>query len=236
MTKRILLVEDEERLLEVVKLNLELEGYAVSTAINGKQALERFHQERFDLILLDVMLPQMDGFSVCRSIRLENRKVPILFLTAKNSAQDRVMGLKIGGDDYLVKPFDLEELLLRVQRLLERANSETKVGSSEYTFDGMAIYFDRHQVKDLNGEIHEIGKKEMMLLRLLTERDGETVSREEMLDLIWGIDVYPSTRTIDNFILNFRKYFEADARNPKYFHSIRGVGYRFISNAVDRVD
>jgi two-component system, OmpR family, alkaline phosphatase synthesis response regulator PhoP len=151
MTKRILLVEDEERLLEVVKLNLELEGYAVSTAINGKQALERFHQERFDLILLDVMLPQMDGFSVCRSIRLENRKVPILFLTAKNSAQDRVMGLKIGGDDYLVKPFDLEELLLRVQRLLERANSETKVGSSEYAFNGMAIYFDRHQVKDLNG-------------------------------------------------------------------------------------
>jgi two-component system alkaline phosphatase synthesis response regulator PhoP len=236
MSKRILLVEDEERLLEVVKLNLELEGYAVTTAINGKQALERFHQERFDLILLDVMLPQMDGFSVCRSIRLENRKVPILFLTAKNSAQDRVMGLKIGGDDYLVKPFDLEELLLRVQRLLERSNTEAKVGSAEYEFDGMAIYFDRHQVRDFNGEVLDIGKKESMLLRLLVERDGETVSREEMLDLIWGIDVYPSTRTIDNFILNFRKYFEPDSKNPKYFHSIRGVGYRFISNAVGRVD
>ena len=236
MSKRILLVEDEERLLEVVKLNLELEGYAVTTAINGKQALERFHQERFELILLDVMLPQMDGFSVCRSIRLENRKVPILFLTAKNSAQDRVMGLKIGGDDYLVKPFDLEELLLRVQRLLERSNTEAKVGSAEYEFDGMAIYFDRHQVRDFNGEVLDIGKKESMLLRLLVERDGETVSREEMLDLIWGIDVYPSTRTIDNFILNFRKYFEPDSKNPKYFHSIRGVGYRFISNAVGRVD
>jgi two-component system alkaline phosphatase synthesis response regulator PhoP len=236
MSKRILLVEDEERLLEVVKLNLELEGYAVTTAINGKQALERFHQERFDLILLDVMLPQMDGFSVCRSIRLENRKVPILFLTAKNSAQDRVMGLKIGGEDYLVKPFDLEELLLRVQRLLERSNTEAKVGSAEYEFDGMAIYFDRHQVRDFNGEVLDIGKKESMLLRLLVERDGETVSREEMLDLIWGIDVYPSTRTIDNFILNFRKYFEPDSKNPKYFHSIRGVGYRFISNAVGRVD
>jgi two-component system alkaline phosphatase synthesis response regulator PhoP len=182
------------------------------------------------------MLPQMDGFSVCRSIRLENRKVPILFLTAKNSAQDRVMGLKIGGDDYLVKPFDLEELLLRVQRLLERSNTEAKVGSAEYEFDGMAIYFDRHQVRDFNGEVLDIGKKESMLLRLLVERDGETVSREEMLDLIWGIDVYPSTRTIDNFILNFRKYFEPDSKNPKYFHSIRGVGYRFISNAVGRVD
>lgn len=236
MSKRILLVEDEERLLEVVKLNLELEGYSVSAAINGKQALERFHQERFDLILLDVMLPQMDGFSVCRSIRLENRKVPILFLTAKNSAQDRVMGLKIGGDDYLVKPFDLEELLLRVQRLLERSNTEAKVGSAEFEFDGMAIYFDRHQVKDYNGDVLDIGKKESMLLRLLVERDGETVSREEMLDLIWGIDVYPSTRTIDNFILNFRKYFEPDSKNPKYFHSIRGVGYRFISNAVGRID
>lgn len=236
MMKRILLVEDEERLLEVVKLNLELEGYGVTTAINGKQALERFHQERFDLILLDVMLPQMDGFSVCRSIRLENRKVPILFLTAKNSAQDRVMGLKIGGDDYLVKPFDLEELLLRVQRLLERSVTEAKVGTSEYVFDDMAIYFDRHQVKDWKGDIIDIGKKEMMLLKLLTERDGETVSREEMLDLIWGIDVYPSTRTIDNFILSFRKYFEKDPKNPRYFHSIRGVGYRFISNAVDRID
>lgn len=236
MTKRILLVEDEERLLEVVRLNLELEGYQVSTAINGKQALERFHHERFDLILLDVMLPQMDGFSVCRSIRLENRKVPILFLTAKNSAQDRVMGLKIGGDDYLVKPFDLEELLLRVQRLLERSTTEGKVGASEFEFDGMVIYFDRYQVKDFNGEIVDIGKKEMMLLRLLTERDGETVSREEMLDLIWGIDVYPSTRTIDNFILNFRKYFERDPKNPRYFHSIRGVGYRFISKEVNRVD
>lgn len=186
MTKRILLVEDEERLLEVVRLNLELEGYQVSTAINGKQALERFHYERFDLILLDVMLPQMDGFSVCRSIRLENRKVPILFLTAKNSAQDRVMGLKIGGDDYLVKPFDLEELLLRVQRLIQRSEGESKVGLSEFEFDGMAIYFDRFQVKDLHGELIDIGKKEMMLLRLLTERDGETVSRDEMLDIIWG--------------------------------------------------
>lgn len=234
MSKRILLVEDEERLLEVVKLNLELEGYEVITAMNGKQALEQFHRGRYDLILLDVMLPQMDGFAVCRSIRLENRKVPILFLTAKNSAQDRVMGLKIGGDDYLVKPFDLEELLLRVQRLLERSASEARVGRGEMEFGGNTIYFDRHQVRDRQGNIIDIGKKETMLLRLLTDRDGETVSREEMLDLIWGVDVYPSTRTIDNFILNFRKYFEKDPRNPVYFHSIRGVGYRFVSNPVDR--
>lgn len=234
MSKRILLVEDEERLLEVVKLNLELEGHEIIAARDGKEALERFHHERFDLILLDVMLPHMDGFSVCRSIRLENRKIPILFLTAKNSAQDRVMGLKIGGDDYLVKPFDLEELLLRVQRLLERGSTENKVGVSELRFGGNMIYFDKHTAKTFSGQLIDIGKKEMMLLKLLTERDGETVSRDEMLDLVWGVDVYPSTRSIDNFILGFRKNFERDPKNPIHFHSIRGVGYRFVSNPVDQ--
>jgi len=233
MVKRILLVEDEERLLEVVKLNLELEDYHVSVARDGNEALEVFHQGPFDLILLDVMLPHMDGFSVCRAIRLENRKVPILFLTAKNSAQDRVMGLKIGGDDYLVKPFDLEELLLRVQRLLERSG-EAKVGLSELEFGGNTIFFDRHLAQDFRGNMIDTGKKEMMLLRLLAERDGETVSREEMLDLIWGVDVYPSSRTIDNFILHFRKSFERDPKHPIHFHSIRSVGYRFVSNPVDQ--
>lgn len=215
-------------------MNLELEGHDVVSAVDGRQALERFHQGRFDLILLDVMLPHMDGFSVCRSIRLENRKVPILFLTAKNSAQDRVMGLRIGGDDYLVKPFDLEELLLRVQRLLERSAIENRVGKSIITFGGNTIFFDKHEALDFRGQTHDLSKKEVMLLQLLCERDGETVSREEILDLIWGIDVYPSSRTIDNFIVNFRKYFEPDQRNSRYFQSIRGVGYRFISNPVDQ--
>jgi two-component system alkaline phosphatase synthesis response regulator PhoP len=233
MAKRILLVEDEERLLEVVKLNLELDGYEVIVARDGKEALDRFHQSPVDLILLDVMLPHMDGFSVCRAIRLENRKVPILFLTAKNSAQDRVMGLKIGGDDYLVKPFDLEELLLRVQRLLERS-ADLKVGLSEFEFNGNTIFFDRHLAQDFRGNMVELGKREMMLLRLLIERDGETVSRDEMLDLIWGVDVYPTSRTIDNFIVHFRKSFEHDPKQPKHFHNIRGVGYRFVSNPVDR--
>jgi two-component system alkaline phosphatase synthesis response regulator PhoP len=234
MSKRILLVEDEERLLEVVKLNMELEGYEVMAARDGKEALEVFHQQRFDLILLDVMLPNMDGFSVCRSIRLENRKVPILFLTAKNSAQDRVMGLKIGGDDYLVKPFDLEELILRVQRLLERSKSDNKVGPNELSFNGNTIYFDQYRAVNHEGGSIDLGKRETMLLRLLSERDGETVSRDEMLDLIWGVDVYPTTRTIDNFIVNFRKYFEKDPKHPIHFHSIRGVGYRFVSDPVDQ--
>lgn len=233
MAKRILLVEDEERLLEVIKLNLELEGFEVSVAIDGKQALEAFHQQRFDLILLDVMLPHMDGFSVCRSIRLENRKIPILFLTAKNSAQDRVMGLKIGGDDYLVKPFDLEELLLRIQRLLERSNNPTKVGMSEFEFGGNTIYFDRHQATTYDGKTVDLGNRESMILRLLVERDGETISRDEILDIVWGVDVYPSPRTIDNFIVEFRKHFEQNHKMPRFFHSIRGVGYRFVSLPVN---
>tara|TARA_B110000046_G_scaffold29549_1_gene31088 strand:+ start:436 stop:1140 length:705 start_codon:yes stop_codon:yes gene_type:complete len=233
MSKRILLVEDEERLLEVIKLNLELEGFDVVCAIDGKQALEEFHTHRFDLILLDVMLPHMDGFAVCRSIRLENRKVPILFLTAKNSAQDRVLGLKIGGDDYLVKPFDLEELLLRIQRLLERSGPEGKVGISEFEFGGNRIFFDRHQAETHDGKTIELGKKEVMILRLLIERDGESISRDEILDIVWGVDVFPSPRTVDNFMVEFRKHFEKDQRNPQYFHSIRGIGYRFLSNPIN---
>ncbi len=233
MSKRILLVEDEEHLLEVIKLNLELDGFDVVSAVDGKQALEQFHKQRFDLILLDVMLPHMDGFAVCRSIRLENRKVPILFLTAKNSAQDRVMGLKIGGDDYLVKPFDLEELLLRIQRLLERSEPEGKVGISEFEFGGNRIFFDRHQAETHAGKTIELGKKEAMILRLLIERDGESISRDEILDIVWGVDVFPSPRTVDNFMVEFRKHFEKDQRHPQYFHSIRGIGYRFLSNPVN---
>ena len=194
-------MEDEEQLLQVVKLNLELDGYHVVTAVDGREALERFHSERFDMILLDVMLPHTDGFAVCKAIRLENRSIPILFLTAKNSAQDRVMGLKIGGDDYLVKPFDLQELLLRVTRLLERSQPANKIGQSDINFGGNVIYFEKHQAHTHKQEVIELSKKESMLLRLLTEREGETVSREEILDLVWGVDVYPSTRTIDNFIL-----------------------------------
>lgn len=228
MKKRILLVEDEERLLDIVKLNLELEGYDVSEAMDGHAALEAFHKGRFDLVLLDVMLPKMDGFAVCRAIRLENRKVPILFLTAKNSSKDRVMGLKIGGDDYLVKPFELEELLLRVQRLLERSATDTgNVGMDFYEFGPNKVDFKTYKVHDKNGREKELSRKEIMLLRLLIERRGEVVSREEMLELIWGYDVYPTTRTIDNYFLTFRKLFEKEPKEPEYFHSVRGVGYRF---------
>lgn len=225
---RILLVEDEEHLLEALKLNLELEGYHVTTATDGKKALKAFKEERLNLVILDVMLPEIDGFKVAETIRLENTEVPILFLTAKNTSEDRVAGLKRGADDYLTKPFNLEELILRVGILVKRSlkNDEQKQLNS-YKIGDKTINFNNYELTDDAGNVTPLTKKETMLLKLLIERKGEAVSRETILETVWNYDVYPSTRTIDNFILSFRKYFEYDSKHPKHFHSIRGVGYKF---------
>ncbi len=225
---RILLIEDEEHLLEAIKLNLELENYQVTTAVNGKKGLKTYHEGRYNLIILDVMMPEMDGFQVCEMIRLENTEIPILFLTAKNTSEDRINGLKRGADDYLVKPFNLEELLLRVGILLRRSRPGVMVPSlNTYTIGENRIDFTRYEFTGPDDVLHALTRKETLLLKLLIERKGEVVSREMILDRVWNYDVYPSTRTIDNFILSFRKYFEDDPKNPKYFHSIRGTGYKF---------
>ncbi|MGV3705308.1 MAG: response regulator transcription factor [Arcticibacter sp.] len=229
--QRILLVEDEEHLLEAIKLNLELEGYKVTTANDGKKALKVFKEERFNLIILDVMLPEIDGFQVAETIRLENTEVPIMFLTAKNTSEDKVTGLKKGADDYLVKPFNLEELILRVNNLVKRGLSgEEKKELNTYKIGDKTIYFNSFELRNEDGSVTPLTKKETMLLKLLIERRNEAVSREQILETVWNYDVYPSTRTIDNFILTFRKYFEPDQKNPVYFHSIRGVGYKFTDN------
>lgn len=229
MNYRILLAEDEEHLSEAIKLNLELEGYNVTAVNDGKKAIKAFKQERFNLLILDVMLPEIDGFRVCETIRLENTEVPILFLTAKNSSEDKVTGLKKGADDYLVKPFNLEELLLRVQILIRRGTrtSPNTNSTNLYQFGQNTINFSTYEITGVRGLKNLLTKKEAMLLKLLIERKNEVVSRETILETVWGYDVYPSTRTIDNFILSFRKYFEENPKEPKYFHSIRGVGYKF---------
>jgi two-component system alkaline phosphatase synthesis response regulator PhoP len=175
------------------------------------------------------MLPEMNGFDVCEEIRKENKDVPVLFLTAKSAGEDRIQGLKLGADDYLTKPFNLEELLLRVQILLRRSNVN-KVSSGVpdiYKFGNNEINFVTYEIKGVNGETAQISKREIALLKLLIERKNEVISREEILDKVWGTDVYPSSRTIDNYILAFRKYFEKSQREPEHFHSIRGVGYKF---------
>lgn len=225
----ILLVEDEENLHEALKLNLELEGYNVTSAFNGTAALDAIQNEYFDLIIMDVMLPEMDGIAVTETIRINNNEVPILILSAKNSSADRVLGLKKGADDYLTKPFNLEELFLRITKLVDKnrkLQDKTTIGDT-YTFDNNTIDFKGQQAIKTNGEKIELSKKETMLLKLLIENKNEVVPREKILQTVWGYNVYPTTRTIDNFILNFRKYFEEDSRNPKYFHSVRGVGYKY---------
>lgn len=228
MKYRILLAEDEPSLNETIRLNLELEGYRVTSVADGKSALKTFKSERFNLVILDVMMPEMDGFTVCESIRLENNSVPILFLTAKNTGADRVQGLKLGADDYLSKPFNLEELLLRVQNLLKRSTNAVVSIPSKITIGDKSVDFVSQEITSTDGKKTPLTKKEFMLLKLLVERKNEVVSREHILETVWGYDIYPSTRTIDNFIVSFRKYFEIDPANPEYFVSVRGVGYKFV--------
>ena len=225
---RILLVEDEESIREALRLNLELEGHEVVASGNGKKALELIEGQHFDLLLLDVMLPDLDGFSITEQVRLTNHEIPILILTAKDMAQDRVTGLKKGADDYLTKPFNLEELLLRVNNLLRRSQRVKGEATEQYEFGKNKINFETFEATTWRGEAITLTKKEAMLLKLLVERKNEVVSRNQILQSVWGYDVFPSTRTIDNFILAFRKYFEPDPKQPRYFHSMRGVGYKFM--------
>ena len=225
----ILLVEDEENLHEALKLNLELEGYEITSAYDGTEALKAFKDEYFDLIIMDVMLPNMDGITATETIRLENTEVPILILSAKSTGADRVLGLKKGADDYLVKPFNLEELLLRVEKLIlknKKLQDKETVGDT-YEFGNNSIDFKAQQAFTWKKETVDLSKKEAMLLKLLIENKNDVVTREKILQSVWGYNVYPTTRTIDNFILSFRKYFEKDSRNPKFFHSVRGVGYKY---------
>ncbi len=227
--RSILLVEDEENLHEALKLNLELEGYDVTSAFDGAAAIKAIQGEYFDLIIMDVMLPEMDGINATETVRISNNEVPILILSAKNTSADRVLGLKKGADDYLTKPFNLEELLLRVQKLINKNKKllDKNTLGDTYTFGKNSIDFKAQQATGYTGSKIELSKKETMLLRLLIENKNEVVPREKILQSVWGYNVYPTTRTIDNFILNFRKYFEEDSRNPKYFHSVRGVGYKY---------
>ncbi len=234
MTQRVLLVEDEQHIQEAIRMNLELEGYEVVTASDGPDAIKYFKEQRFNLIILDIMLPEMDGYKVCEHIRLEKDDVPILFLTAKDSTQDKITGFQKGANDYITKPFHLEEFLLRVKVLLKysRLNDQTPI-DNEYHFGENHVDFRTYKAVCQKGDI-SLTKKEAKLLKLFIQRNNEVVSREEILQFVWGYDVFPSTRTIDNFILAFRKYFEKDPKHPEFFHSVRGVGYKF-TNATQPV-
>ena len=235
--QRVLVVEDDSSLQKMLVMNLRAEGYHVTAVDDGLDALKVIRSQRVDAVILDVMLPVMDGFQVCSTARVEGYKMPILFLTAKNSGPERLEGLKLGADDYLGKPFSVEELLLRLERLLEQSRKNLdggavgtalevgvlKIGNGE-------VRFEKFEVLTHDGVVKSISKREIALLRMLTSRKGEVVSRDEILETIWGYSVYPNTRTIDNYLLSFRKYFEPNPKIPIYFHSVRGVGYRFEVN------
>ncbi|MEY3323625.1 MAG: hypothetical protein RLZZ417_3208 [Bacteroidota bacterium] len=223
---RILVVEDEENIRDLVKLNLELENFEVVATANGREALKLVSGQHFDLILLDVMLPEMDGFQICEQIRLSDLQIPIIFLTAKEGSNDRIQGLKNGADDYVVKPFVFEELLLRINNLLKRSARSPENTATVFSFGKYQINFITYEAVGNEGKF-QLTKKEAMLLKLLIDRKNQVVSRQQILQSVWGYDVYPSTRTIDNFILKFRRNFEEDTREPIHFHAIRGIGYKF---------
>lgn len=225
---KIFLVEDELALAEAVILNLEMEGYSVKHIAHGGRAVEQLQDlGNADLVILDIMLPEVNGITICKKLR-EFSDVPVLFLSAKGTTADKIEGLKSGGTDYLSKPFDLEELLLRIQILMSR--TVKKAIETSVKIGDKVIDFKTYSVKDqLTGDETMLSKREIAMLQLFLKKEGDVVSRDEILDEAWGADQYPTSRTIDNFILSFRKLFEPNPKEPKYFHSIRGVGYRFTN-------
>lgn len=228
--KHILVVEDENSLLEMIQLNLELEGFTVTTCTNGKKALEFIPRlDDFELVILDVMLPEVSGLTLCESFRLVSQ-VPILFLSAKGTTTDRINGLKLGANDYLPKPFDLEELLLRVNNLvkIKPLLEHQHALSKPKQLGDWTINWDRYSITHtISGVEQTMTKREIELLDFFFAQPDRVISRDELLNTLWGTEQFPSGRTIDNYILNFRKIFEPDSKTPIYFHSIRGVGYRF---------
>lgn len=225
---RILLVEDEKSIQDIVKLNLEIEDYEVIVTDSGKEALHFFEQQHFELVILDVMLPDISGIQVCEAIRNKNSSIPIIIVSAKDTSSDRIKGLKYGADDYLVKPFNLEELVLRIEKLIARSQIQED-DVTEYHFGQHYVNLSTYKACGVNGEF-TLTNREALLMKLFIERKDKVLSRQQILQVVWGYDVYPSTRTIDNFVLSLRKYFEDNPRKPKYFHSIRGVGYKFTPN------
>ncbi len=227
---RVLVVEDDPALAAGLAENLRAERFAVDTVHDGDRAVEWFDQQSCDLIVLDVMLPGRDGFEVCRTLRARGTLTPVLFLTARGDPADRVRGLEAGGDDYLAKPFHLQEFLLRVRAILRRWDwykASSAAAPATLRFGGNEVDFRTFHGRSWNGELQELTEKEAMILKVLAEKPGEIVSREDLLERVWGYDVFPSTRTVDNFILRLRRRFERDPANPQHFLTVWGVGYRF---------
>lgn len=221
---RLLIIEDETPMRTALVETLKTEGYRVIGAADGPSGLELACTESFDLVLLDVMMPGLDGFAVCRELRKRGRTMPVLMLTAKGQVDDRVEGLDSGADDYLVKPFSLRELLARVRALLRRKEREEAVGETIRIGNATVDFTKRQLIR--NDRAFDLSEKEIGMLRLLASCRGQTVSREKFLDVVWEYHAFPSTRTVDNFIANLRSKLEDDPAQPKHLLTVRGAGYR----------
>ena len=231
-TNKILLVEDDPHLAKGLRFNLEREGYEIFLVDNGVSALDQLREKDFDLIILDLMLPKMGGLEVARTIRETNIRFPILMLTAKSSKKDREIGLEAGADDYLIKPFHLPELLLRVKGILRRSEwyKEPVHDQDIFRFAKMWINFGTGKAKGVEGEFY-LTTKEALVMKLLVGKKGDVVSREELLEKVWGYDPQTETRTVDNFISRLRKYFEKRAQEPVHILTVREKGYQFVSGS-----
>ena len=228
---KVLLVEDEESLAAGLEYNLTEEGYLVKWAQEGREAVKFLEQEKFDLIVLDIMLPYVNGFEIAEIIRSTDPQMPILMLTARTESKDRVKGLEVGADDYMTKPFHLQELLLRVEGMLKRKSwykSTTekhpiyKFGKNEINFENLVCIHDKKELR--------ITPHEAMILKYLIEKKEKIVTRKELLENVWNLNPEIETRTVDIFIARLRKYFEENPAEPVYFKSIRGAGYMFSEN------
>ena len=233
---RILIVEDEAHLAAGLKLNFELEGYVVSVAATGRDAGRLLLEPTpFDVILLDVMLPDVDGFALCQRLRDAGNTTPVLMLTARDDIADRVEGLNVGADDYLTKPFELQELLARVRSLLRRrqwhSQNDTVRPKGVLKLGDAVIDFETHGVT-VRGESVHLTKLELDLLRYFADNPGRVLSREELQRQVWKLDDYPNHRMVDNFIMRLRRHFEPDPREPVLFLSVRGAGYKFVPPAT----
>lgn len=233
---RVLLVEDDAALAAGIAENLRAEGCVVDVEHDGLAAVRRIERQDHDLVVLDVMLPGCDGFEVCRRLRARGAVTPVLFLTARGDPQDRIRGLEAGGDDYMTKPFHLREFLLRVRAILRRwewYRAAPATGDEVLRFGGNEVRFGAFSATGWDGQVHELTEKEAMILKFLVEAGGRVVTRDQLVERAWGYDIYPSTRTVDNFILRLRRRFERDPAVPRHFVSVRGVGYRFDARGAD---
>ena len=225
----ILLVEDEKHIAQGIIFNLEFEGFLITHAETGTTAMDAFGRQSFDLVVLDLMLPDSHGFDLCREMRKTHPQLPILMLTALGEDQDRVSGLKEGADDYLTKPFSLDEFLLRIRGMLRRSAwyQPSQIKTEDYQFGSNLIDLNNLAAETTKGRIR-ITELEGRMLAIFFSNEGETLTRATLLKSVWGMAEDTETRTLDNFIVRIRKYFEEDPANPKHFLTVRGRGYRFV--------